>query len=451
MKNDVGVIGLSVMGRNLVYNLLDHHYLVAGYNRSSEVTKQLNEENHSLFHGFEDIDEFLKSLSKPRKIILLIKEGSATQSVVNLLLDKLEEGDILIDCGNAHYQDSISRSHDALKKGVFYYSAGISGGAKGARYGASIMPSGNVEQYVHIQSILEDISAKKDHKPCCIYLGESGAGHFVKMIHNAIEYAVMQLLAEVYIVLNPFYTQMEISDIFAQWNKEHPSYLLEITSEIFKSNFESKPILELIEDVSGHKKTGMWASMYALEHGLDASLLISAFQARATSSHLVERAYYHQEVNSSSVIDLDSLHQAYLLMQNLSYIQGFNLIKDASVRYGWQLNLQDVAFIWQAGCIIQGEVLTILLQAMVKEEKDELLLSSWMKRNIEEKKHGLSKVVEQMVIDQYPCPCFINGLTYINQLQSSLLGANLIQAQRDYFGQHGIKFKGKDTVIHYEW
>ena len=452
--SNIGVIGLGVMGKNIALNMLNHGYKVSGYNRSFERTKVLIDENIPGFSGFEKLEDFVSSLEKPRRVFLMVPAGQPVDYVLVQLVDLLDEGDIIMDGGNSYFEDTNRRHKQMASHGLKYFGVGVSGGEEGALKGPSIMPSGDKDAYASIGKILEDISAKKDGEPCCTYIGPEGSGHYVKMVHNGIEYADMQLLAETYLILKytAGYTNREIADVLEQWNQgDVQSYLVDITVTVLreKDSVTEHDLVDVILDVAGNKGTGRWTSIEALRQEFNASLLTAAYQARIMSNQLALRDAYREESSiHKNNIDIEKVHQAYKLAKTVAFAQGFNLYRDASKKYSWNLNLKQIAAIFRAGCIIQAKLLQDIMHAY-DDGADDLLLYPVFKNEVFENTPALKEIIVQSI--DLPLPVFTAALTYINQLSSVCLGANIIQGQRDFFGAHTYQRVDREGFEHHQW
>ena len=452
--SNIGVIGLGVMGKNIALNMLNHGYKVSGYNRSFERTKVLIDENIPGFSGFEKLEDFVSSLEKPRRVFLMVPAGQPVDDVLVQLVDLLDEGDIIMDGGNSYFEDTNRRHKQMASHGLKYFGVGVSGGEEGALKGPSIMPSGDKDAYTSVGKILEDISAKKDGEPCCTYIGPEGSGHYVKMVHNGIEYADMQLLAETYLILKytAGYTNSEIADVLEQWNQgDVQSYLVDITVTVLreKDSVTEHDLVDVILDVAGNKGTGRWTSIEALRQEFNASLLTAAYQARIMSNQLALRDAYHKEnINNKKNVNIEKVHQAYKLAKTVAFAQGFNLYRDASKKYNWNLNLKQIAAIFRAGCIIQAKLLQDIMHAY-DDGADDLLLYPVFKNEVLENTPALKEIVVQSI--DLPLPVFTAALTYINQLTSTCLGANIIQGQRDFFGAHTYQRVDHEGFEHHQW
>ena len=442
MQSNIGLIGLGVMGKNLALNMIDKGFKVSGYDITSERVEDLRKQNIENFGAYDNLESFINSLQSPRRIFVMVPAGSPVDSVIQSVLPYLEKGDIIMDGGNSFHEDTTRRAKKLASKDINYFGVGVSGGEEGALHGASIMPAGNKQAYNEIANILESIAAKKDNSPCCTYIGPEGSGHYVKMVHNGIEYADMQLLSEVYLILKHVagYSNIEISKILEQWQStEVKSYLVEITSKILKEKdtHTDNDLIDMILDVAGNKGTGRWTSIESLKQEYNASMLTAAYQARVMSNAKTLREYFNttSQSNTKSEFDLDKLFKAYSLAKLLAFAQGFGLYKDASDKYGWDLNLKNIASIFRAGCIIQAQLLQDIMQAY-DENTTELLLHKDFAEKVINNKDSLTEVTVIGLTSGIPLPLFTSALTFVNQISHQQLGANIIQAQRDFFGAH---------------
>ena len=460
---DIGVIGMAVMGSNLALNMADHGFKVAAYNRTAEITKTVIEKNtHKNMRGFYNLPEFLGSLQRPRKVMLMIKAGKPVDLLIEELLPQLDNGDIIIDGGNSFFQDTIRRFNYLKEKGINYFGVGISGGEKGARFGPSIMPGGSKEIYPHIQSILEAISAHVDNEPCCTYIGENGAGHYVKMVHNGIEYADMQLISETYLLLRHVggYDNKKIAEIFNDWNQgELHSYLIGITADIFAEDDNAGgQIIDKIVDSAGQKGTGRWTSIEALKQGIDISMITAACNTRVLSNLRAERKLAQQQIDTpvyKKELDndfIEAVRKSLYAAKIIAYAQGFSLYRSAGKEYNWQLDYGKIAAIFRAGCIIQAEFLSKITKAYSQNKNlENLMFDKFFMENINTNQSDLRKIICTAVNTGLPVPAFSNALQYIDAHRSPQIGANLIQAQRDYFGAHTFERVDKGGVFHHEW
>ncbi|WP_100012843.1 NADP-dependent phosphogluconate dehydrogenase [Lentibacillus sediminis] len=467
MAQQIGVIGLAVMGKNLALNIESRGYSVAVYNRSSEKTEAFlqDEAKGKNFVGATTVEEFVNSLEKPRKILLMVKAGPATDATIESLKPYLEKGDILIDGGNTLFEDTIRRNQQLDETGIHFIGTGVSGGEEGALTGPSIMPGGQKEAYEPVAPILEAISAKVEGDPCVTYIGPNGAGHFVKMVHNGIEYGDMQLIAEAYYILKHVLGMEtdELHEVFAEWNKgELDSYLIEITSEIFTKTDEEtgKPLVDVILDKAGQKGTGKWTSKNALDLGVPLPLITESVFARFISSLKSERVQAskllqgpNEESYSGGREELiEAVRKALYMSKICSYAQGFAQMRAASKEYGWDLQYGDIAMIWRGGCIIRAHFLQKIKDAYDREpDLANLLLDPYFKEIAEGYQSALREVVAIAVKQGIAVPAFSSAVAYYDSYRSEDLPANLIQAQRDYFGAHTYERKDKEGVFHTNW
>ncbi len=465
MKNEIGVVGLGTMGKSLAQNLANHGFKVAGYNRSYETTKQLVQQNVENFTGYESLKDFVSSLEMPRKIILMVKAGEVVDAFNKTLLEELDENDIIMDCGNSYYKDTIRRTNELAKNKIHFFGVGVSGGEKGALLGPSIMPGGDKQSYKHIEKYLNAISAKKNGEDCCTYIGPDGAGHYVKMVHNGIEYADMQLIAEIYLFLKTAMSlsNNEISKIFTQWNTtDVKSYLVEITAKILlvKDVESGNDLVDLIVDEASQKGTGKWTTLEAIDQDQNISLIQSAVQARIISNMKKERITFnkgsfdalHTNIKDSVQITIEEVRSAYSLGKRVAYAQGFAQMSNASTLFGWNLNLKEIASIFRAGCIIQAELLEVLMDVYKRDTSlTNFLLDNTIFSDLTKSTVALRKLCLLSLNAEIPIPVLNSAITYIDQLKAKTLGANVIQAQRDFFGAHTFARIDKEGTYHYEW
>ncbi len=450
-KADIGVVGLAVMGQNLVMNMCDHGYTVAGYNRSDAKTKDLVNgpgKGMAIIPTYT-IEEFVGALEKPRKIMLMVKAGDVVDKFIETLVPHLEAGDLIIDGGNSHFPDTMRRTKELSEKGILFIGTGISGGEEGARHGPSIMPGGNPKAWPLVKNILQDISAKtRDGEPCCDWVGQDGAGHYVKMVHNGIEYGDMQLISEAYQLMKVGLgmSHDEMQKAFSEWNKgELDSYLIEITADILAyRDKDGSPLLEKILDSAGQKGTGKWTGINALEMGMPVTLIAEAVFARCLSALYDERQTASRTLaGPSSRFEgdkktfVEDIRQALLASKIVSYAQGFMLIREAEKEYGWKINYGGVANMWRGGCIIRSVFLGNIKSAFDKNpDLYNLMLDDYFRGLLERCQSSWRKVVAQCAHLGIPVPAFSTSLAFYDGYRSSQLPANMIQAQRDYFGAH---------------
>ncbi len=466
-KANIGVVGMAVMGRNLAMNIESRGFTVAVYNRSPDKTRDLLEtdgKGKNLVGTFS-VEEFVNTLEKPRKILIMVQAGAGTDATIESLLPHLDKGDIIIDGGNAHFPDTQRRSRELTEKGFHFIGAGVSGGEEGALKGPSIMPGGPEEAYRLVEPILTGISAKVNGDPCCTYIGPDGAGHYVKMVHNGIEYGDMQLICEAYQLLKDVLglSTDELHDIFTEWNKgELDSYLIEITADIFSQQDPEtgKPMVDVILDAAGQKGTGKWTSQSALDLGVPLSIItesvfsrfLSAIKDERVAASKVLRGPKTQPFDGDKVAFIESIRKALFASKICSYAQGFAQMRAASEEYGWQLRYGDIAMIFRGGCIIRARFLQNIKDAYDRDASlRNLLLDEYFKGVVENYQDAWREVVAAAVRYGIPVPSFSSALAYYDSYRSERLPANLLQAQRDYFGAHTFKRLDKEGVFHHDW
>lgn len=445
---NIGLIGLAVMGQNLVLNLLDHDNKVAVYNRTQTVTEQFAKQaNSEALFAADSLDAFVQSLAKPRKIILMVKAGNPVDAVIDQLKPLLEDGDILIDGGNSLFTDSQRRSDELTPQGIHFVGCGISGGQDGARFGPSMMPGGDESAWAALKPILQGISARTEAgEPCCEWMGDGGSGHFVKMVHNGIEYGDMQMIAEIYHVLGlAGHDNAGIADIFENWNQGRlASYLVEITAEVLRIKDEDgSDWVDNIWDKAGQKGTGKWTAIQALELGVPGSITTEAVYARALSSRWEERQKAHQlyPSNNPNLIAYNGVEEdaeaALYAAKLIAYAQGFSLLSEAAREYNWTLNMANIAQVWKAGCIIRAKALDPI-QAVFEQNPalDNLILSDFFREELTRCEHSLRRLLSRAIESGIPTPALANALAYFDGVRSNRLPANLIQGQRNFFGAH---------------
>ncbi|GMK47052.1 6-phosphogluconate dehydrogenase, NADP(+)-dependent, decarboxylating [Paenibacillus glycanilyticus] len=465
-KLQIGVAGLAVMGKNLALNIESKGFTVALYNRSSEKTKELLAEAQSKnFVGTYSIEEFVQSLEVPRKILIMVKAGKPTDDTINQLVPHLSPGDIIIDGGNAYFPDTERRNRELESKGIRFIGAGVSGGEEGALKGPSIMPGGQRDAYDLVEPILTAISAKVNGDPCSTYIGEGGAGHYVKMVHNGIEYGDMQLIGEAYHLMRDVLhvDADELHNIFTEWNKgELDSYLIEITADIFSKKDEAtgKPMVDVILDSAGQKGTGKWTSESALDLGVPLSIITESVFARFISAMKEERVAAStklsgpasQKYEGDTAEFIEAVRQALYASKIASYAQGFAQMKVASEHYGWHLNYGNIAMIFRGGCIIRAGFLQNIKDAYDKDPAlNNLFLDEYFGGVIEKYQVTWRKVVAIAVTRGIPVPAFSSALAYYDSYRSANLPANLLQAQRDYFGAHTFERVDQAGSFHFQW
>ncbi|MFE8702563.1 NADP-dependent phosphogluconate dehydrogenase [Cytobacillus sp. FJAT-54145] len=465
-KQQFGVIGLAVMGKNLAMNIESRGYSVSVYNRSREKTDEMLQEVEGRnFVGTYTIEEFVDSLEKPRKIMLMVKAGGPTDATIEQLKPHLEKGDILIDGGNTLFTDTQRRNKELSELGLHFIGTGVSGGEEGALKGPSIMPGGQKEAYELVAPIFKDISAKVDGEPCTTYIGPDGAGHYVKMVHNGIEYGDMQLISESYFLLKNVLglSADELHEVFAEWNKgELDSYLIEITADIFtkKDDETGKPLVDVILDTAGQKGTGKWTSQSALDLGVPLPIITESVFARFISAMKDERVHASKVLSGPNVQDfkgdkasfVESVRKALYMSKICSYAQGFAQMRAASHEYGWDLNYGEIAMIFRGGCIIRAQFLQKIKEAYDAEPGlNNLLLDPYFKEIVESYQYALREIIGVAVQNGIPVPCFSAALSYYDSYRTETLPANLLQAQRDYFGAHTYQRTDKEGTFHTNW
>ncbi len=462
-KSEFGLIGLGVMGKSLSINITSKGIALSVYNRyveglEEDVAVNFKNEFSELSNvlPFDKIESFVTSLQTPRKIMLMVNAGKTVDIVIDNLIPYLSKNDIIIDGGNSHYKDTRRRIAYLKNKNINFIGAGISGGEEGALKGPSIMPSGNKEAYKVVKPFLESIAASdKNNLPCCTYIGNEGSGHFVKMIHNGIEYVEMQLLAEVYFVFKTLGKNPdEIANIFEGWKTKTNSYLLEITVDILRKKNEKGWILDLILDKAGNKGTGNWATVATAELGVPSTMIASALFARYLSSFKEERVQLNEKYTSFKRllnIDVDSMLTAYQLARLVNHHQGFKILIEASESYGWELNLSEIARIWTNGCIIRSSLMEELVN--IFKLTDNMMLNKNIIDQIKELKPSLNEMVSQCVLEEIPIPCFSEAVNFLNAYTKADSSANIIQAQRDYFGAHTYQHinDSSEKYYHTNW
>ena len=467
-KASIGLIGLAVMGQNLVLNMERNGYRVAVYNRTT-ATMQSFVASHpgKQLVPSVTLEEFVANLERPRKVMIMVKAGSAVDATIDALIPLLEPGDLIMDGGNSYYRDTERRSKALTAKGLNFMGVGVSGGEEGALWGPSIMPGGPQETWAMVQDLLRAIAAKapEDGKPCVTYLGPRGAGHYVKMVHNGIEYGDMQLIAEAYHILRQALglTAAELADIFAEWNQgELDSFLIEITAKIFRKvdPDTGQPLVDLVLDKAAQKGTGKWTSQDALDLGAPIPTINSAVVGRILSSLKDERlaasavlpAHAGEQYTGDRRDLVDAVRQALYASKISAYAQGMTMLRMASEEYEYHLNLAEVAAIWRAGCIIRARFLNRITDAFVRNPAlPNLLLDEDLGRAVSERLPAWRRVVQTAVGLGIPAPAFSVSLAYYDSYRSAQLPANLIQAQRDLFGAHTYERTDKAGTFHTDW
>ena len=466
-KADIGLIGLGVMGFNLALNMADHGYTVAVYNRTPEHTDKVMASEAAKGKSLvphRDLESFVASIAKPAPIVLMVAAGNPVDLVLKQLVPLLAKGDIVVDAGNSFFQDTIRRTREMADLGFEFMGMGVSGGEEGARHGPSLMPGGGKAAYARLEPVLTAIAAKVLGTPCCAHIGPDGAGHYVKMVHNGIEYADMQLIAETYALLHELvgldYPAMQ--EIFAEWNRgELESYLIEITAAIMGhlDRETGKPICEVILDAAGQKGTGLWTSQEVLGLGVAAPTLIEAVQARSLSAAKKERVAAakvlrgpNARFEGAPLAFAKEIGEALYAAKLCCYAQGFSLLRAAAKAYGWQLNMGEIASLWRGGCIIRAKFLQRITDAYRRDSQlANLLLDDYFRDVLARSHSAWRRVVAAAVGAGVAVPALTSALSYFDGYRAERLAANLIQAQRDYFGAHGFKRLDQDGDFHGNW
>ena len=447
---DIGLIGLAVMGENLVMNMESKGFTVAVFNRTtSKVTNFVEgRAKGKNIIGCYSIEELAQNLSKPRKVMMMVKAGEAVDNMIEQLLKVLEPGDIIIDGGNSHFPDTARRTAYVESKGLYYIGTGVSGGEEGALKGPSMMPGGSPEAWPYVKPIFQSICAHVNGEPCCDWVGENGAGHFVKMVHNGIEYGDMQLICEAYQLMRDYLGMSadEMHEVFKKWNEGVlDSYLIEITTDILaKKDTDGQPLVDKILDTAGQKGTGKWTAIAALDEGMPLTLIGEAVFARCLS------AIKEARVEASKVLTgpdkkftgdkeafIENIRKALYAAKIISYAQGYALMRAAAKTYGWNLNYGGIALMWRGGCIIRSVFLGKIKEAFEKNPAlDNLLLDEYFTKEIEGCTDGWRKVCAEAMLAGVPIPAMTSALNYFDGIRTARMSANLLQAQRDYFGAH---------------
>ena len=465
---DIGLIGLAVMGENLVLNMESKGYTVAVFNRTVEkVDKFVNGRGAGKnFIGAHSIEELVASLERPRKVMLLVKAGKPVDDFIEMVMPHLEPGDIIIDGGNSHFPDTIRRTKYVESKGFLYIGTGVSGGEEGALKGPSMMPGGSPDAWPHVKEIFQSVAAKvEDGAPCCDWVGQDGAGHFVKMVHNGIEYGDMQIITEAYHMMKNLLgmSNDEMHEVFKKWNEQElDSYLIEITRDILGYKDENgEETVEMILDTAGQKGTGKWTGISALDLGIPLTLIGESVFARCLSAQKDLRVEASKAISGPvAKFDgdkeqfLDDLKMALYGAKIISYAQGYNLMMEAAKEYSWDLNYGGIALMWRGGCIIRSIFLADIKEAFDKNPKlPHLLMAPFFKEKVELAQEGWRRVTATALTNGMPVPALASALTYLDGFRTERLPANLLQAQRDYFGAHTYERvdKPRGEFFHTNW
>ncbi len=462
---DIGLIGLAVMGQNLVLNMARHGYRVAVYNRTTEtMTRFVQEHPDAPLMGCATLEQFVAALERPRRVLIMVKAGAAVDAVIEQLLPLLEPGDLIADLGNSFFQDTERRARELEAKGLRFLGVGVSGGEEGALWGPSIMPGGDREAYALVEDVFTDIAARYEGEPCVAYIGPRGAGHYVKMVHNGIEYADMQLIAEAYDLLHRGLglTAAELHEVFARWNGgELQSYLIEITADILTHIDEAsgRPLVDVILDEAQQKGTGKWTSQSALDLGVPTPTINAAVESRIISAYKAERVAASR-VLSGPEPRLDGDRQAMIAAVGdalyaakiCAYAQGMALLRTASAEYGYDLRYGEIAALWRGGCIIRARFLNRIRDAYARSpELANLLLDPGFGEDVQRRQDALRRIVSESALHGIPGLALASALAYYDAYRSERLPANLTQAQRDYFGAHTYRRIDREGSFHTEW
>lgn len=467
-KADIGLIGLAVMGENLVMNMESKGFTVAVFNRSTEKVTNFIEgrAKGKNIIGTYSIKELADSLKTPRKIMIMVKAGKPVDDFIEMIIPYLDKGDIIIDGGNSHFPDTIRRTQYVESKGLLFIGTGVSGGEEGALKGPSIMPGGSFAAWESVKPIFQAISAKvEDGSPCCDWVGDNGAGHFVKMVHNGIEYGDMQLICEAYQLMKDYLGMSadEMHEVFKEWNKgDLDSYLIEITRDILAyKDTDGAPIVDKILDTAGQKGTGKWTSIASLDEGIPLTLIGEAVYARCLSAIKDERVAASKVLTGPKPVFngdrqefINAIKDALYASKIVSYAQGYTLLQAAAKTYGWNLKYGEIALMWRGGCIIRSVFLGKIKEAFDKNpELTNLLIDPFFKEKVEKAQAGWRRVVSEAVLNGIPVPAFSTALNYYDGYRCERLPANLLQAQRDYFGAHTYERldKQRGEFFHTNW
>jgi 6-phosphogluconate dehydrogenase len=461
----IGVTGLAVMGRNLARNLARNGFSVALHNRTAARTRSLVAEHgdDGVFVPTESVEDFVAALERPRRIVIMVKASGPTDAVIQELVPLLDEGDIVIDCGNAHFADTRRREAELRERGLHFVGAGVSGGEEGALLGPSIMPGGSVESYETLGPMFEKIAAQVDGTPCCVHVGPDGAGHFVKMVHNGIEYADMQLIAEAYHLLRDGLgaSPKELAEIFAEWNSgDLESFLIEITAEVLGhvDAATGTPFVDVVVDQAEQKGTGRWTVQTALDLGVPVTGIAEATFARALSAHPEQRTAAQRALRGPGSVPkvdretfVDDVRKALYASKVVAYAQGYDQMAAASAEYGWDLDLGAMATIWRGGCIIRARFLDRIKEAYATERPASLLVAPYFRDAVADGQEAWRRIVAHAAQAGIPTPAFSSSLAYYDGLRAERLPAALIQGLRDFFGAHTYRRVDRDGTFHTMW
>ena len=486
-QSDIGLIGLAVMGQNLALNIADHGFRISVFNRTTEKTDAFVAENPATpggLVGFKTLSDFAASLKRPRRAVIMVKAGAPTDAVIDSLTAVFEPGDIIIDGGNSNWNDTIRREKELKKKGFLFIGSGVSGGEEGARFGPAVMPGGDRDAYAHIEPIWNAIAAKVDAQtgkelkgaapgkpiqggvPCAAYIGENGAGHYVKMVHNGIEYGDMQMICEAYDLMRGLLgmSAPEIGEVFSEWNRGMlNSFLIEITAEVLKQRdpVTGQPFVDIVLDTAGQKGTGKWTSVSALDMGVPAPTIAESVFARCISALKDERVAASKILSAPARVFkgdkqefIQAIQDALYCSKICSYAQGFQLMREAQKEYHWTLHFGEIAQIWRGGCIIRAGFLQKITEAYARDPQlANLLLDPYFRETVQKAQANWRKVIATAVENGVPTPTFSSAIAYFDSYRSARLPQNLLQAQRDYFGAHTYERTDlpRGKFFHIDW
>lgn len=465
-KSKIGVIGMAVMGRSLALNMADHGFKVAVYNRSKELTDEaILEDVTGNLKATYTLEEFIDALEKPRNILLMIKSGDPVDKIIKQLLPLLDKGDLIIDGGNSYFKDTIRRAKELENKEIHFFGMGVSGGEEGARRGPAIMPGGDKIAYERVKEVLEAISAKaSDGEPCCKYTSRDGAGHYVKMVHNGIEYADMQIISEGYSIMKNVLkmSNEEMANAFEEYNKGPlDSYLIEITRDVLreKDDMGEGYLIDKILDAARQKGTGKWTNLEAIDLGVNTSILLAGLNSRIISSQKEERKvasnilkYESSNSNYNKEEVLKAIEDALLASKIMAYAQGFTLLREAAKVYNWDFDYKEIASIFRAGCIIRSELLYAIMDEFEKNNNlNNLMISDNFSKILNERTPGLRKVLKIAIDEGISVPALMESIGYFDGYRNERSAANLVQGQRDYFGAHTYERIDIEGVFHHKW
>lgn len=454
--NDLGVIGLGKAGNAFTHNLLSRKYAVSGYDKSKKAVVEIDKIGYKTYDGFFNLKDFVNSLTKPRKIVLFLGQGDPTNQMIDKLIPLLDKKDIICDGGNSSYLFSLANEKKLREKGIYFYCLGFSGSLKNIKNGPCILVSGNRGIYQEfLKSIIENIAAKYKNRICCTFVGENATAHYINIVHNGVQHAEMQLIAEIFLILKQAgYNNATIASTFKEWNSTSlKSNILEAVSKILveKDQKTKKYLIDIIEDVAEYSDEGRWPSLFAIENMSNASLIIFGYLSKIVSNLKRERNFLNTVNKKEININIASLYNSYYLCKVLVYIQAINLVRIANYKYNWNLNLLDIINTFRSGSILQNEIIPQILNCYIDEKISDLLLTGWFKNILENNYKDLKEVAINTNMSELPTPIIQASLTYFNQLKSTNLGAGVVQAQRSYFNGFSYHRIDKPGVFNKDW